>query len=143
MAMTGVAAFDRTVQKSNEWLHELMACHQGLDREKAYHALRATLHALRDRLPSEEGVQLGAQLPMLIRGVYYEGWRPAGTPVRKRHREEFLDELERALHGYRLGRPEDIARGVFQVLTHRISKGEIEDVLQGLPREIREVFSGA
>jgi uncharacterized protein (DUF2267 family) len=142
MATTGLATFDRTVQKTNEWLHELMESHDGLDREKAYLALRATLHALRDRLTAEEVVQLGAQLPMLIRGLYYEGWRPAGKPVKGRRKEEFLGEIEKALDGYQLGRPEDIARGVFRVLAHRVSEGEMEDVRHSLPREIRELFNG-
>jgi uncharacterized protein (DUF2267 family) len=30
------------------------------------------LHALRDRLTVEEASDLAAQLPMLIRGLYYE-----------------------------------------------------------------------
>ena len=54
MAMTGLASFDKTIQKTNEWLEELMASYDGLDREKAYLALRATLHTLRDRLPVED-----------------------------------------------------------------------------------------
>jgi uncharacterized protein (DUF2267 family) len=33
------------------------------------------LHALRDRLPPEIAVHLSAQLPMLVRGIYYEGWK--------------------------------------------------------------------
>lgn len=140
MAMTGIAAFDKTVQKTNEWLNELMAFHEGCDRQKAYLVLRATLHTLRDRLPPQEAVELGAQLPMLIRGFYYEGWRPAGKPVKERHKEEFLRHIGDALRGYNLGRPEDIARGVFRILGRRISAGEMEDIRQVLPGEIRELF---
>lgn len=140
MAMTGLASFDKTIQKTNEWLEELMASYDGLDREKAYLALRATLHTLRDRLPVEEAVQLGAQLPMLIRGFYYEGWRPTGKPV-KEHRQEFLGHVGEALSGCGLGRPEDVVRSVFGLLFHRISKGEMEDVRQSLPKDIRELFN--
>lgn len=140
MAMTGIAAFDRTVQKTNEWLNELMEYHDGCDRQKAYLVLRATLHALRDRLPPEEAVELSAQLPMLIRGFYFEGWRPSATPVKERHKSEFLKHIGDALRGYELGRPEDIARGVFRILDHRISAGEMKDVRQVLPPEIRELF---
>jgi hypothetical protein len=57
--------------------------------------LRATLHALRDRLTVEEVAQLGAQLPMLIRGFYYEGWDPTGKPLRERHEEQFLVRISR------------------------------------------------
>jgi uncharacterized protein (DUF2267 family) len=138
--MSTIAAFERTTQKTNAWLDELMAFHVGYDREKAYLALRATLHTLRDRLTPEEAAQLGAQLPMLIRGFYYEGWRPTGKPVKERHKEEFLGHIEEALDRYEFGRPEDIARSVFKVLAHHISEGEMEDVRQILPKEIRELF---
>jgi len=68
MSTTGLEVFDRTVQKTNSWLHDLMQVLQWADKHKAYLALRATLHALRDRLTVDEVAQLGAQLPMLIRG---------------------------------------------------------------------------
>ena len=56
---------------------------------KAYLALRTVLHTLRDRLSVEEAVQLGAQLPMLIRGFYYEGWTLKQKPTKERHKTEF------------------------------------------------------
>jgi len=66
---------------------------QSEDRQLAYAALRATLHALRDRLTVEEAVQFGAQLPMLLRGMYYEGWTPSGKPLQE-DREEFLAHIQ-------------------------------------------------
>jgi uncharacterized protein (DUF2267 family) len=81
MSATGLSVFDTTLQKTNHWLKELMRLLDWNDRQKAYLALRATLHALRDRLPLEETAQLGAQLPMLVRGFYYEGWDPGDKPV--------------------------------------------------------------
>src|SRR5262245_18543638 len=94
MSATGLDVFDRTLQKTNGWLHDLMQILDWTDRHKAYVALRATLHALRDRLTVEEVAQLGAQLPMLIRGFYYEGWNPTGKPLRVRHAEQFLALIE-------------------------------------------------
>jgi hypothetical protein len=57
------------------------------------------LHALRDCLIVDEAVNLGAQLPMLIRGFYYEGWRPEGRPFKYRHKEEFFAQVAKTLPG--------------------------------------------
>ncbi len=77
----GRDVFDGTMQKTEIWLNELMAELEWEGKpEKTYFALRTVLHALRDRLTVEEAVQLGAQLPMLVRGFYYEGWTLKGKP---------------------------------------------------------------
>jgi uncharacterized protein (DUF2267 family) len=113
------------------------------DRHAAYIALRAALHALRDRLT----VQEGAQLPMLIRGLYYEGWNPSGKPSRVRHKEQFLSHIEEQYRGSGrfddLTDPERMAHAVFTVLAERISAGEIEDVKHILPAELRELWPSA
>lgn len=140
MTTNGIASFDRTVQKTHQWIDELKISMGWFDPEEAYRALRATLHALRDRLTVEEAAELGAQFPMLVRGFYYEGWRPTGKPVKERHKDEFLAHIDEALAGYGLGSSEEIARGVFRLLNHRISAGEMEDVQSILPKEIRELF---
>lgn len=96
MSMTGLEVFDATVQKTHEWLKALMEeLGWQEDRQRAYLALRAVLHALRDRLLLREALHLGAQLPMLIRSFYYEGWNPTHTPLKERHTEEFLRKSDR------------------------------------------------
>jgi uncharacterized protein (DUF2267 family) len=141
MSVTGLEVFDETVQKTNIWLKEIMAV-LGPDRHRAYQALRGVLHCLRDRLIVEEAAQLGDQLPMLVRGIYYEAWRPADAPQKVRSREEFLTKLASHLPGNSPLNPEDAARAVFQVLERHITPGEIEDVLSELPKEIRALWPG-
>lgn len=135
-----MSTFDRTVQKTHMWLNELSAQMAWDGQEKAYAALRATLHALRDRLPPIEAAEFGAQLPMLIRGFYYEGWTPAGKPLKERRKKQFLAHIDEELKDRRLGSSEEIARSVFKVLKHRITQGEMQDVTHILPREIRKLF---
>lgn len=141
MSITGLEVFDTTVQKTNEWLDEIMDELALEDRHTAYAALRGTLHALRDRLPVEETAHLGAQLPMLVRGFYYEGWRPAREPI-KMHRDEFLLRVQEQLTrpvALQMD-PEAVVRAVFQVLSRKISKGEIEQVEQTLPKDLRYLW---
>ena len=42
----------------------------GGDHRSAYRALRSVLHVLRNRLTPEQAVHLGAQLPLLVRGIF-------------------------------------------------------------------------
>src|ERR1700736_1406454 len=115
MSTTGLEVFDRTIHRTNIWLKDLMEILDCEDRHEAYVALRATLHALRDRLTIEETAQFAAQLPMLIRGFYYEGWDPTGKPLKERHRDEFLKRINEELRAYEID-AEETARAVFLVL---------------------------
>lgn len=140
MSATGLKAFDSTLQLTNTWLSELM---EGLDwphRERAYHALRAVLHALRDRLPVDEVAALGAQLPLLVRGCYYEGWRPAGKPLKGGRRDELLAEIGAAFRDDREVEPEAVAQAVFRLLARHVTPGEIEGIKHHLPAELRALW---
>jgi uncharacterized protein (DUF2267 family) len=140
MSATGLKISHTTVHKTNAWLNELLRELGWQDKHGAYLAMRATLHALRDRLTVDEVAQLGAQLPMLIRGFYYEGWDPSDKPPRERHRAQFLERIEREFRGGERIDPERVARAVFTVLAKRVSEGEIEDVKHVLPAEARDLW---
>jgi uncharacterized protein (DUF2267 family) len=141
MSATGLDVFDTTLQRTHTWLHDLMDTMGWQDRHRAYLAMRATLHALRDRLTVQEAVQFAAQFPMLVRGFYYEGWDPNGKPLKERHKAEFLARIEQYFQGDDNIDPEAVARGVFTVLQHRVSAGEIENVKHVLPAQIRELWA--
>ena len=135
--MTDLEVFNNTMQKTHIWLRDLMAELDWQDEHKAYLALRAVLQALRDRLTVEEATQLAAQLPMLVRGFYYEGWNPRGKPVKERHQEEFLAHIKSFFKNDDRVVPAQVIRAVFKVLSKHISPGEIEDVKHILPGELR------
>jgi uncharacterized protein (DUF2267 family) len=115
--------FDASLQKTQVWLNDLMSELEWDDKpQKTYLALRTALHALRDRLTVEEAVHLGAQLPTLIRGFYYEGWKPTGKPVKERHKSEFLDHIAAVFRDDATVDPEKVMRAVFKVLTRQSAR---------------------
>lgn len=140
MSVTGLDVFDRTVHTTNAWLSDVMEALGSPQRPAAYRALRATLHALRDRLTVEEVAQLSAQLPMLVRGLYYEGWDPTAKPLKVRHRDDFLARVEQGLQGDGISDVEQAVRAVFRVLAARVTTGEIEDIRHVMPAEVRELW---
>ena len=140
MSTTGLDVFDTTVQKTNSWLKDIMHEMDWQERRKAYQALRSTLHALRDRLTVDEVAQLAAQLPMLVRGFYYEGWDPTGKPFKVRDLEGFLATIALEFRGDDEVDPDQVARAVFTVLARRITQGELEDIAGLLPKEVRRLW---
>ncbi len=137
MSTTGLAVFDRTVHESHEWLQDLMYEMTWADRQLAYKGLRAILQSLRDRLTPEEAVRLGAQLPILIRGFYYEGWKISDTPWKVGGKEDFFERVRLIMADDKLNVDyEQLTRAVFKLLRHRISEGEIKDVTSMMPKEL-------
>ena len=139
MSTTGVTALDHTIQEANVWLKALEEELELDNRQQAYNALRAVLHALRDRVPPEVAIKFGAQLPILLRGIYYENWHAAGTPTRERHADEFADHVAMELPQQFPAEPLSAVRGVFEVLWEKIDPGEIEKLVHHLPAQIREL----
>jgi uncharacterized protein (DUF2267 family) len=140
MSTTGLSVFDRTLQETNAWLKTVMGKLKTDDRERAYGALKAALHALRDRIGPESAVHLGAQLPLLVRGAYYEGWHITGTPTKERHLGAFLEHVRNQLPTGSEDDPEDAARATFSVLRQRLDPGEFNKILRMLPPELRELW---
>jgi uncharacterized protein (DUF2267 family) len=141
MAETGYASFSTTVDKTNRVLKDIEQAYNWPKerRNQSYAALRAVLHALRDRLTIEEAAQLAAQLPMLIRGVYYEGWDPSQVPV-KMNREEFLARVRREFPFEVEGGVEPLVQRVLQSLRRHITDGEWEDVKSTMPKDLAAVL---
>jgi uncharacterized protein (DUF2267 family) len=141
MSVSTISAFGGSIQLTHSWLKELCAdLGWGDDQGRAYDALRAVLHALRDRLTVAETADLAAQLPMLVRGFYYEGWRPTGKPLRERRKEEFLAHVAGEFPPPPFDDTEEIVRAVFRLLERRVSGGEIDDIKASLPTAIRVLW---
>lgn len=136
MANTGLEVFDETVQKTNILLKEIEKEFDWENhRNLSYAALRTVLHTLRDRLTIQETADLAAQLPLLVKGIFYEGWDPSRVPI-KMEKEEFIEEIRKNFP-YSLDRPiTDVVVVVVGALQRFVSTGEIEDILSILPKDL-------
>ena len=138
MSAQGLEVIDETVHHTHEWINELADRIETPDRRRALRLLRGVLRAIRDHLPHEAAAHLSAQLPLLVRGFYWEGWRPARTPVHPRGRAGFLEAVTR-FYDPEAGFPlEADVEEVFRLLSHRVSAGEIADIRRALPEDLRE-----
>lgn len=133
---TGLPVFDTTVQETNAWLAAVQARLKPCDRQQAYAGLRAALHTLRDRLPTEGAISLSAQLPMLLRGVFFEGWRPHPAGA-ERSQSDFCANLAERLPPAYPREPNAVAEAVFAVLTDKIDPGEARKLVMQLPAPLR------
>jgi uncharacterized protein (DUF2267 family) len=137
---TGLESLDHTVQLTHIWINELDEKLGWNNKPRSYRLLRAVLHALRDWLQVSEAADFAAQLPVLLRGVFYEQWRPAAASARKRSRAAFLAHVQEAFKGDPLILTAREITAVFEVISSKITAGEVEDVRASLPEEVRELW---
>jgi len=140
MTAQGLEVIDHTVHLTHEWVNELTSRLDWSSKRSALRLFRVTLQHVRDHLTTDELAQFSAQLPLLIRGMFFEGWVPKHTPIKERSATVFIAAIEDQIgqtQDYR--GPEDI-RCVFDVLNARLSAGEIEDVRASLPEAIRALW---
>jgi uncharacterized protein (DUF2267 family) len=138
MTNTGYSSFDTTLHKTNRILRHIEeSCGWPKERRKqSYHALRAVLHALRDRLTVDEAAHFAAQLPMLVRGIYYDGWDPSRVP-KKMHRDEFLDRIRSEMPEFEVpGGTEVLVHTVTDALRLYTTEGEWRDVKAEMPKDL-------
>lgn len=141
MSVSNVGSLNRTLQETQEWLKELAASAPFRDEEQAYTAFRAVLHSVRDRLIVEEAVHFSAQLPMLVRGFYFEGWRPALAPNEEETPREFHASVAESLRNARLDLdPAEATRAVLEFLERKMDAGQIRHVKEQMPKPLQELW---
>ena len=131
--------FNHANEKANLWIKDMERELGTDDPRQAYHALCASLHALRDWLRVDEAAQLAAQLPLLVRGMFYEGWHPASTPLHIRRPDEILALVDQKLGDGQTIDPERALAATLEVLRKHVSSGELASLAHVLPRSIAEL----
>jgi uncharacterized protein (DUF2267 family) len=141
MSAQGLEVIDSTVQKTHRWIHQVAEVTH-LSEAEAFKSLRAVLHTLRDRLPVDVAAGFASELPMLIRGMFFEGWRPAEVP-KKFSREEFLERVREQIITERVIDPVRITSEVLSVISSEVGAPEAEKIRQILPKDIQALWPQA
>lgn len=141
MSATGISVLDRQINVAMRWIIDVDEEFGWEDRLKSYQALAVVLRALRERLTVDESADFSAQLPILLRGAYYESYQPARMPVQGRDVQQFLERIRAEFQQTPVVDAEMIARRVFRVLSRRVSAGEIEDVRGMLPDSFQYLWT--
>ncbi|WP_036264496.1 DUF2267 domain-containing protein [Methylocapsa aurea] len=139
MTKRSLRELDGAVRAATDWIDDLTLRLGWQDRDKVYLALIAALHALRDWLPRDEAIYIGACFPPLLRGLYYEGWRGAGHPPAK-SRGAFLARIHDGVHREPGVDAEQVAQAVLALLTARLPPAEIENAKAATPKELHGLW---
>lgn len=140
MSAIGLESIEHTVQLTHQWINDLDLRLGWENKPRSYRLLRTVLQAVRDWLPLNEAAGFGAQLPELLRGIYYEHWRPAATPVKQRHKADFVARIDSAFKTDPLLFTADAIAAVFELLSEKIAAGETEKVRHALPADLRALW---
>jgi uncharacterized protein (DUF2267 family) len=138
MSFTGVDSLDTSISKSNAWLADIDAAFGTKDRRFAYRVLRSWLHSLRDGLGVEVAAHFAAQLPELLRGVFFDGWNPNRVP-HKYDRAAFVTRFAREAQV----RDSDVAKSariVTAVARDHMTAGGVAHAFDHLPAGVREIL---
>jgi len=141
MSSTGLDVFDKTLQSTHIWLDELMQ-EIGPDRQVAWHVLGTVLRAIRDRVPVGLAVHLGSQLPIMVRGAYYDQWHAPGQTLQDppRSLDAFLEPISAQLSNIRPVNVREATRAVFDILSRHVNRGQVQKVRDAMPEQIRALW---
>lgn len=140
MTAQGLEIIDHSVHLTHEWINELAGRLDWSSKRSALRLMRVILHRIRDHLLVDEVAQFSAQLPVMIRGYFFEGWVPKDTPIKERHGEDFIAFIAHQMSDTAEYRGREDITCVFDLLNARISRGEVEDIRASLPQDLRDLW---
>ncbi|GHJ16385.1 MULTISPECIES: DUF2267 domain-containing protein [unclassified Micromonospora] len=141
MAEQLMSAFESSLDKTNVILKEIESAYGWPPerRNQSYAALRTVLHLLRDRLPVPESAEFAQQLPVLLRGIYFDGWQPENVPI-KLNRDDFLYEVRQGFPYDVSGGAQRVVQVVLDTLRRHVTQGEWQDVKSAMPRDLAQLI---
>lgn len=130
--------FAPAMRTAQQWLRTVAHHLDTDDEHTAHRMLRAWLHTVRDSLGVNSTAHLGAQLPGMLRGEFFDGWVPEHTP-RRADAPDFDNRFAHAAH-IDIAEVPATAAAVTAALRELFSPGQLDKVLAAFPRSVRAVL---
>lgn len=114
--------------------------------EKAGRILMSILHGLRYMISVEESLQFISQLPMFLKAVYVNGWSIKKEKRKIKNMEDFIFLVRSfdgitSIHDFESDEvAEDYINTTFLKLRKYVSAGEMDDIKDGLPKNLKQML---
>jgi len=139
--------FNKHAEEANLFIKELaITLGHPNDIGRAGILLCSVLHTLRDSISLRESIQLIAQLPVFLKGVYVDNWKYSEHPEKLTSVKEFKDRVKQKQDEYGENdfdwplSTEDLIRKVLEQLSQYISEGEAKEIIDQLSSEVKTLF---
>ncbi|WP_166256454.1 DUF2267 domain-containing protein [Marinobacter salicampi] len=129
---------DHNIKLINTWLRDISDELDSIGEEEAWKRLRAVLQTMSNRITVDEAANFAAQLPIIVRGLYFESWRPAETPHKWRDRAEYIDAVSRKLEGDIDA--ERTFKAVLRVIDRHLDSNELNRIKEMHPKELWDLW---
>jgi uncharacterized protein (DUF2267 family) len=140
MTTTHIRGLDDSVELTNIWLAGIGRELGSDDRHEAYRVLCSFLHTLRDRLSVEQAADLASQLPIVIRGAFFQHWQPNHHQSAYRNRSEFLGRFAGEAGITNESDAIFAAEAAMRVLRRHVSAAEMQDIRSLFPQDVRDLL---
>jgi len=140
MVKSRFSSIDKSTQKTKEWLHDVQDELGWEDENDVYIAFKSVIQTLRDRLPVDEAIEFGDELPMVMKGIYYDGYSPRRKPEKIKNQTQFFEKVQEK-SPRRPIKTEEATKGVFSTLQKKLSGGgELNKVKHNLPKDLQKLW---
>jgi uncharacterized protein (DUF2267 family) len=118
--------FETVNAEARVWMRAVMSEGGTTDAETSLKVMAEGLRAIRERLTVEEAAQLGAHLPLLVRGIFFEAWDPGAHGAQSK--TEVLGMLGRRCSGGESATSADVASVLFRVVKARMMSADAREL---------------
>jgi uncharacterized protein (DUF2267 family) len=139
-------AFNKYADQGNLFLNQLSdELNMAENKPRTLRILKAVFHAIRNRISAEESTHFIAQLPMVLKALYVDGWKIGQKTTHRSTHQDFIEDVYQLSGGAegafkRKDEVERYVRAVLDSLSHYISEGEMADIAAMLPPQLRPYF---